>query len=61
MGEYGQETQYNLAFVWLEAPAPTLTVVKEFVNESHRTKSSDDIDQDKMTSLEARIRAIEER
>jgi hypothetical protein len=47
--------------VWLEAPAPTLTVVKEFVNESHRTKSSDDIDQDKMTSLEARIRAIEER
>jgi hypothetical protein len=47
--------------VWLEAPAPTLTVVKEFVNESHRTKSSDDIDQDKMASLEARIRAIEER
>jgi hypothetical protein len=45
--------------VWLEALTPALAVVKEFVNESHKTKSSDDIDQYKMASLEARIRVIE--
>jgi len=33
-------------------------VVKVFANESHKKKSSDDIDQDKMAALEARIRAI---
>jgi hypothetical protein len=40
-------------------PALTSTIVDVFANESYKTKSSNDIDQDKMTTLEARIRAIE--
>jgi hypothetical protein len=40
-------------------PAPTPAVIDPFANESHRTKSSNGIDQDKMAALEARIRAIE--
>ena len=39
--------------------APALAVIGTFANESHKTKSSNDIDQDKMAALEARIRAIE--
>jgi hypothetical protein len=39
------------------APAPA--VIDPFANESHKTKSSNDIDQDKMAALEARIRVIE--
>jgi hypothetical protein len=39
------------------APAPV--VIDPFANESHKTKSSNDIDQDKMAALEARIRVIE--
>ena len=40
---------------------PTLApaVIDPFANESHKTKSSNGIDQDKMAVLEARIRAIE--
>jgi len=58
MSKHGQEPQYNLAFV--QSAAPTLAlVIDAFVNESHKTKSSDGIDQDKMAALEARIRAIE--
>jgi len=37
-------------------PTPTPVVVDTFSNESHKTKSSDDIDQDKMAVLEAMIR-----
>ena len=58
MGEHGQEPQYNPTFV--QSTTPTLAlVIDAFANESHKTKSSDGIDQDKMTALEARIRAIE--
>jgi len=39
------------------APAPA--VIDPFANESHKTKSSNGINQDKMEALEARIRAIE--
>jgi hypothetical protein len=31
-----------------------------FTNESHKTKSSKDIDHDKIAALEARVRAIKE-
>jgi hypothetical protein len=55
---YNKEPQHNPTFV--QSTAPTLTlVIDAFTNESHKTKSSDGIDQDKMTALEARIRAIE--
>jgi len=40
-------------------PVPTPTVANVVANESHKTKPFDDIDQDKMAALEARIRAIE--
>jgi len=57
MSEHGQEPPYNPAFVHSMPPAPTPAVIDAFANESHKTKSSDDID--KMSALEARIRAIE--
>ena len=57
MSEHGQEPPYNPAFVHSMPPAPTPAVIDAFANESHKTKSSDDID--KMATLEARIRAIE--
>jgi hypothetical protein len=59
MGEHGQEPPYNPAFLHLTPPAATPTVINPFANESHKTKSSNGIDQDKMAALEARIRAIE--
>jgi len=40
-------------------PTPALTVIDVFANESHKAKSSNNIDQDKMAALEARIRVIE--
>jgi hypothetical protein len=55
IGEHAQEPRHNPTFVQLTTPA----VADAFINESHETKPSDDIDQDKMTALEARIRAIE--
>jgi hypothetical protein len=40
-------------------PVPTPAIIYTFTNESHKTRSSNNIDQDKMATLEARIRAIE--
>jgi hypothetical protein len=57
MSEHGHEPPHNPAFVHSMPPAPTPAVIDAFANESHKTKSSDDID--KMAALEARIRAIE--
>ena len=37
----------------------TPTVSYTFTNESHKIKSSDDIDEDEMTTLEFRSRVIE--
>jgi hypothetical protein len=59
MGEHGQEPPHNPTFMHSMPPAPTPAVIDPFANESHRTKSSNGIDQDKMAALEARIRAIE--
>jgi hypothetical protein len=60
MSENGQEPQHNPIFVQSSTPAPAPAVVDAFANESHKVKSSDSIDQDKMKALEARIRVIEE-
>ena len=38
---------------------PILAVFTPFANESYKAKSSNNIDQDKMAALEARIRVIE--
>ncbi|KAL3597067.1 hypothetical protein D5086_008704 [Populus alba] len=59
MGEQTQEPRHNPAFVQSTTPAPTPAVADAFANESHKAKPFDDIDQDKMAALEARIRAIE--
>jgi len=59
MSEHGQEPKNNPVFVQSAIPAPTLIVIDVFANESHKAKSSDSIDQDKMVALEARIRVIE--
>jgi len=59
MSEHGLEPPYNPVFVHSTPPAPAPTVIDPFANESRKTKSSNDIDQDKMVALEARIRAIE--
>jgi len=58
MSEHGQKPSYNPAFLHSMSPAPAPAVIDPFANESHKTKSSNGIDQDKMTALEARIRAI---
>jgi hypothetical protein len=59
MSEHGQEPPYNPAFVHSMPLAPAPAVIDPFANESHKTKSSNGIDQDKMAALEAQIRAIE--
>jgi hypothetical protein len=59
MSEHGQKPQHNPAFVQSATPAPAPTVMDAFANESHKAKSSDSINQDKTTVLEARIRVIE--
>ena len=59
IGKHAQEPRHNPAFVQSTTPVPTPAVADAFVNESHKTKPFDDIDQDKMTALEARIKAIE--
>jgi hypothetical protein len=59
MSEHGQEPPYNPTFLHSTPPAPAPAVINPFANESHKTKSSNNIDQDKMTALEARIKAIE--
>jgi hypothetical protein len=58
MSEHGQEPPHNPAFMH-STPAPAFVVIDPFANESHKTKSSNGIDQDKMAALEAQIRAIE--
>jgi len=40
-------------------PAPAPKVMDAFANESHHTKSSDGLDQEKIVALEARIKVIE--
>jgi len=59
MSEHGQEPPYNPTFVHSMPLTPAPAIINPFANESHKTKSSNDIDQDKMAALEARIRAIE--
>ena len=59
MSEHGQEPPYNPTFMHSMPPAPAPAVINPFVNKSHKTKSSDSTDQNKMATLEARIRAIE--
>jgi hypothetical protein len=59
MSEHGQEPQHNPTFVQSATPVPAPAVMDAFANESHKAKSSDSIDQDKMEALEARIRVIE--
>jgi hypothetical protein len=59
LSEHGQEPPYNPTFVHSRPSAPAPAVIYPFANESHKTKSSNDIDQDKVRALEARIRAIE--
>ena len=58
MSAHGQDPLHNPAFVHSTPPAPTPTITYPFANESHKTKSSNGIDQDKMAALEAWIRAI---
>jgi hypothetical protein len=59
MSEHGQEPQHNPTFMQLTTPAPAPAVMDAFANESHKAKSSNSIDQDKVEALEARIRVIE--
>jgi len=59
MSEHGQKPQHNPAFVQSATLAPALTVIDAFDHESHKAKSSDSIDQDKMEALEAKIRVVE--
>jgi hypothetical protein len=59
MSEHGQEPPYNPPFMHSMPLAPAPAVIGTFANESHKTKSSNGIDQDKMAALEAQIRAIE--
>jgi hypothetical protein len=59
MSEHGQESQHNPVFVQSTTPTSALAVMDAFANESHKTKSSDGIDQDKIMVLEVRIRFIE--
>jgi len=59
MSEHGQEPQQNPIFVQSATPALAPTIVEAFANESHKAKSSDSIDQDKIEVLESRIKVIE--
>ena len=59
MSEHGQEPQHNPTFVQSATPAPAPAVMDAFANESHKAKSSDSLDQEKIAALEARIKVIE--
>jgi hypothetical protein len=59
MSEHGQEPQQNPTFVQSATFAPAPTVMEAFANESHKAKSSDIIDQDKIEALKARLKVIE--
>ena len=56
MSEHGHEPP---TFMHSIPSEPAFVVINPFTKESHKTKSSNDIDQDKMVALEAHIRAIE--
>jgi len=58
MSEHGQEPQQNPTFVQSTTPALVPTVMEASANESHKVKSSDNIDQAKIEALEARLKAI---
>ena len=53
MSEHGQEPPHNPSFMQSTTRTPAPIVIDAFANESHNTKSSNDIDQDKMAALEA--------
>jgi len=59
MSEHGQEPPHNPAFVHSTPLAPAPAVIDPFANKSHKTKSSNGIDQNNISALEALIRAIE--
>ena len=59
MSEHGQEPQYNPAFMQSMKPALAPVVMDAFANESHQAKSSDGLDQEKIATLEAKIKVIE--
>jgi hypothetical protein len=56
--ERAQDPQHNPAFVQPTILVPTPAIVYTFTNESHKTRSSNNIDQYKMAILETKIRAI---
>lgn len=59
IGEKIRDPQQNLPFAQSTTPTHTPTLVVEaFNNEYHKTWSSDNVDQDKMTALKTRIRII---
>jgi len=58
MSEHGQEPQHNPAFVQSTTPAPAPAAIDAFANESHQAKSSDGLNQEKIATLEARIKVI---
>jgi hypothetical protein len=58
MSEHGQEPQHNPTFVQSATPAPAPAVMDAFANESHKAKSSDSLDQEKIATLEARIKVM---
>ena len=58
MSEHGQGPQYNPTFMQSTTLAPAPIVINVFSNESHKAKSSESIDQDKMEVIEAKIRVI---
>jgi len=53
ISEHGQEPPYNPAFMHSMPPTPTPAIIDPVANESHKTKSSNGIDQDKMAALKA--------
>ncbi|KAL3573191.1 hypothetical protein D5086_027095 [Populus alba] len=56
LGNTSGEGPFNRPSV---TPAPTLIVIKVSVNEPHKAKSSDSIDQAKIEALEAKLKVIE--
>ena len=59
MSEHGQEPQHNPAFMQSMKPALAPVVMDAFANESHQAKSSDGLHQEKIATLEAKIKVIE--
>jgi hypothetical protein len=59
MSEHGQEPQQNPTFIQSATLAPTSAVMNTFSNKSHKARSSDSIDQDKMAALKAIIKIVE--